>query len=175
MTHKIVAFLSFFILAFYSTAQINIEFETGNKTDALKDGFAKAIVKGGEAPYQYYWSNNATGLTSSISEGLVEGKEYTLVVTDAKGVETTANITVPTQNASESINAGFAPIVDIIGTGLMFDPFAFFGYDNNIYNNEGEVLTHANGDNKTTKYSFYCCMVSYRSYLFYIKNEVCKL
>lgn len=171
MNLKIVSFLSFFILTFLSTAQISIEFETGNKSDELKDGFATAIVKGGEAPYEYYWSNNATALTSNISEGLVEGKEYTLVVTDAKGGQTTGSVIVPTQNASESINIGFTPIVEAIGTGLMFDPFAFFGHDNKVYNEAGEALLHANGDNKTTSIPFIVVWLVIGAIFFTIKMK----
>ncbi|MCT4581851.1 MAG: amino acid carrier protein [Flavobacteriales bacterium] len=154
MKFKIIALLSFLVCSFYTTAQISVEFETGNKTDGLKDGFAKAIVKGGTPPYQFYWSNNATALTSDLSEKLVEGKEYTLVVTDANGEKAESTVIVPTKNLSESINIGFTPIVDAIGSFLMFDPFAFFGHDNKIYNNEGEVIRHANGDPKTTSIPF---------------------
>lgn len=154
MRHKIVVFISFLILSFYSTAQLTITFETVNESKELRDGIATATVIGGEIPYTYYWSNQSTELTSNTSKKLLEGKEYTLVVTDAKGNQATGKVSVPTENASERINIGFAPIVDAIGTVLMFDPFAYFGYDNKVYNNLGEVVTHANGDIKTTNIPF---------------------
>lgn len=154
MIHKIVVFFLFLFISFYSKAQINIEFETGNESDGLRDGFAKATVTGGEAPYVYYWSNQSTELTSNTSTKLLEGKDYKLKVTDAKGDTAFAIVNVPTQNVSENINIGFAPIVDAIGSVLMFDPFAYFGFDNKVYDNEGNVYTHANGDAKTTNIPF---------------------
>jgi AGCS family alanine or glycine:cation symporter len=45
------------------------------------------------------------------------------------------------------MNALFIPVVDAFGKILFFDPFATFNlYDNRVYNSQGEILTHPNGD-----------------------------
>ena len=135
-----------------SQAQIQIKFETDNASDDIDDGVAIATVSGGEAPYSYYWSNQGTSLDSTVSRGLREGKWYTLEVTDMTGEKQKSKVFVPTQNASEVINQIFNPIVEIIGSVLMSDPFAGLGmYDNTIYDADGNALYHANGDVKTKK------------------------
>lgn len=154
MNNKIFFFLTSLIFTVICSAQINIEFETENKSGELRDGYAKAIVTGGTEPYEYYWSNNKTATTSNVSLKLLEGKEYTLVVTDAKGEKATGVVTVKTENISEDINIGFAPIVDVIGSVIMSDPFALLGMDNKVYDEKGEILRHPNGDAQTTNIPF---------------------
>jgi AGCS family alanine or glycine:cation symporter len=171
MRIKLVVLVSFLSLVFTSKAQLSVEFETGNKTDGLRDGFAKATVKGGAEPYQYYWSNSNTSLDSFLSEGLIEGKPYSLEVTDAEGVTLKSTVTVPTDNISELINAKFTPVVDAIGSFLMFDPFAYFGFDNTVYKNNGEPLKHANGDIKKTSIPFIVVWLVLGALFFTIKMK----
>ena len=45
------------------------------------------------------------------------------------------------------MNALFIPVVGAFGKILFFDPFATFNlYDNRVYNSQGDLLTHPNGD-----------------------------
>ena len=52
-----------------------------------------ATASGGTAPYSYSWQQNGTEVAAGSSVNLQVGN-YTLVVTDAKGCGTTANVTV---------------------------------------------------------------------------------
>lgn len=55
------------------------------------DGSASVSASGGNAPYQYIWSNGQTGINAS---GLLAGT-YVVTVTDAYGCATTATALVP--------------------------------------------------------------------------------
>lgn len=136
-------------------SQLKVEFETGNKSGKLSDGWAHAKVSGGQSPYSFYWSQGSTSLVSDTSSGLTEGKWYTLKVTDAAGDTLIDKVVVTPINSSEKINAWFAPVVDNIGAVLMFDPFSFFGiYDNVIYDSNGVPERKENGDAKTMRMPF---------------------
>ena len=60
-----------------------------------KNGSVSVTVTGGMAPYTYAWSNGGT--TASMS-GLAAGT-YDVQITDAKGCQTSASVTVGTQNS----------------------------------------------------------------------------
>ncbi|RMG84990.1 MAG: hypothetical protein D6714_06825, partial [Bacteroidetes bacterium] len=68
----------------------------------LADGTATAMASGGLPPYEYTWSNGATG--TSIS-GLMPGT-YMVMATDANGCEGTAQVTV---GGSPDINLLLTP------------------------------------------------------------------
>lgn len=71
-------------------AALAVTTNTGNTTGT--DGFAAASVSGGNAPYQYSWSNG--GNTDSIG-GLAPGT-YAVTITDANGCTITAGNLVVT-------------------------------------------------------------------------------
>ncbi len=155
-------------------AEMKVEIKKFNniKEVKLKNGEAQAIVTGGTAPYTYYWSNQSTSLDSSYSRGLTEGVEYQLVVTDATGLKDTVKFEIEPANAGESINKFFKPVVGAIGSFLMFDPFAAVGlYDNKIYDDNGEIVLHANGDPKTKKIPFIVIWLVLGAIFFTIKMK----
>lgn len=147
--------LAVVMLPTFVFGQLDLNFETGNESGKLSDGWAYAKVTGGKPPYSYYWSQSSTSLEADTSKGLTEGKEYVLKVTDAAGDTVVGNVMVAPGNGSEKINAWFAPIVDHIGSVLMFDPFAFLNlYDNIIYGEDGLPKTKPNGDVNTMRIPF---------------------
>jgi len=134
---------------------IQLEIRLSNKTLKIQDGYAKAIVKGGQSPYTYKWSNQNTPLTSFESEGLNEGSEYTVKVTDANGKEASIAFEVPAESADEKINAFFVPIVNVMATFIMADIFATLHlYDPIIYDEDGKPRLKPNGDPHTMSIPF---------------------
>ena len=98
--------LGLFLLSFVPTkADITATYTTGNVSDDIDDGTVTVTVNGGTAPFQYYWSNQGTPLSSNVAEGLREGAEFTVQITDAKGEKTDLTVVVPTNSASEVINS----------------------------------------------------------------------
>jgi AGCS family alanine or glycine:cation symporter len=113
------------------------------------------IVKGGQAPYSYKWSNPNTPLTSFESEGLTEGSKYTVKVTDKNGLENQIAFKVPAKSADEKINAFFVPIVNFMATFIMADVFAALNlYDPIIYDENGNPELQPNGDPHTMSIPF---------------------
>ena len=105
-----------------------------NPSELINDGIIEVNVSGGTAPYTYKWSNQSASLTSNKAFGLVEGVEYSVVITDASGNTVTKEYTVPMQNISERFNGTFTPVVDAIAMVLFWDPFSAVGiYDPNVY------------------------------------------
>jgi AGCS family alanine or glycine:cation symporter len=169
----------FFFLFFISTfvighSQLKVDLKKYNNVTEkkLKNGEANAIVSGGQEPYSYYWSNQSTSLDSSWSRGLTEGVEYKLVVTDAAGLKDSVNFEIEPAFSGESINKFFKPIVDAIGSFLMYDPFAALGiYDNKIYDDAGNLVTHPNGDAKTKTIPFIVIWLVLGAIFFTIKMK----
>jgi len=150
-----VLLISFFLFNFASAQDLLIKVEKGNASKGINDGFAKAIVSGGSTPYIYTWSNKGTALNSELSNGLTEGSEYSLTVTDKEGAKIETKFTVEAESADEKINSFFVPVVDIIGTVVMFDIFAAAHiYDPVIYDKKGKALTNPNGTEKKMKIPF---------------------
>ncbi|MEN8122035.1 MAG: alanine/glycine:cation symporter family protein [Bacteroidota bacterium] len=134
---------------------LKLKIKFSNKSLNIQDGFAKAIVSEGKKPYTYKWSNQSTDLKSNISEGLIEGQKYSLTVTDSENNSVTQTFKIPTESADEKINAFFVPIVNVMSSLLMADIFAALNlYDPTIYDNNGNVMSHPNGDPRTMRIPF---------------------
>ncbi|RLD66462.1 MAG: amino acid carrier protein [Bacteroidetes bacterium] len=134
---------------------IKLEIKYSNKSLNIQDGFAKALVSEGKKPYTYKWSNQGTSLKSNTSEGLTEGQKYSLIVTDAENHSITQTFKIPAESADEKINAFFVPIVNVMSSLLMADIFAALNfYDPTIYDNEGNVMYHPNGDPRKMRIPF---------------------
>lgn len=162
------ALLPVFSFATTNTFDVNVEVE--NISNKINDGKATIVVKGGEAPYSYYWSNQNTELTSNTSRKLVEGVEHKVVVTDAKGDVVEKTFVIKTSNTSEFLNASFVPLVEVMYSFLFWDPFAAMSlYDNNIYNDNGQQLFHKNGDPQKKNIPFIVVWLVLGSIFFTIK------
>ncbi len=91
-------------------------------------------MSGGQAPYTYKWSNQSTSLKSKTASGLVEGIDYTVIVTDSQGESATGIYRVPSESLPEIFNGTAVPAVNGLGSVLFWDPFSAIGiYDPVIY------------------------------------------
>ncbi len=131
------ALLSIFCLFFLFTAyaqDLQVNANIGNPSREINDGFIELQVDGGTPPYQYKWSSQSTPLDSPRAEGLVEGVDYTVVVTDAAGAQVEKSYKVPAEAITEHFNGTFAPVVASMGSILFWDPFSAMGiYDPVVY------------------------------------------
>jgi len=163
--------IGFIIVTSLSFGQnLELDIKISNQSKKINNGVASVIVKGGTAPYIYYWSDRSTSLNSVIADGLTEGKEYSLEVTDANGLKSKTNFTIPSTSADEKINSFFTPVVDGIATILMFDIFATLHiYNPILHDDKGNVLKHANGDPKKMKIPFVVVWLVFGAVFFTIK------
>lgn len=144
-TRLFVLLLLFLTTILYSQDQferatdMTVSLELQNPSSEINNGVAKVIVKGGEAPFEYKWSNLTTSLESSQSTGLIEGMPYSITVTDARGKKVSAQFTIPAKSITEIFNSNVQPAVDVLGAVLFWDPFAAFGIHDPVvyttYNN----------------------------------------
>lgn len=149
---------------------LKIELKINNKSNKINDASASALVKGGTTPYIYKWTNQSTSLKSKTAEGLTEGKEYMLKVTDKSGKNDSIIFVVPTKSADEKINSFFVPVVDVVGTVLMFDIFAVLNIYNPVLTDDaGNILYHANGDPKKMKIPFVVVWLVFGALFFTVK------
>lgn len=150
-----LTFISLLFFSFSQAQNLKIEETLTNPTNLINDGVITLRVSGGEEPYSYKWSNQATPLSSNKAEGLVEGMAYTVIVTDTKGLSAEKTYTVPSEAITEIFNGTMRPIVDKIGAVLFWDPFAAVGlYDPVVYDDAGNPLIHPNGDYRTISIPF---------------------
>ncbi|MBC9796502.1 amino acid carrier protein [Sinomicrobium weinanense] len=126
-----------------------------NPSKVINDGQIVLQVEGGQEPYTYKWSDQDTPLASNKASGLTEGIPYEVTVTDAAGLSVTKEYKIPAKSITEIFNGTTQPIVDAIGSVLFWDPFAAVGiYDPVIYDDNGEMLLHPNGDPMTAAVPF---------------------
>ncbi|HEX5002979.1 MAG TPA: gliding motility-associated C-terminal domain-containing protein [Bacteroidia bacterium] len=88
------------------------------------NGMVNASVNGGTAPYNYMWSNGATGVNiNSLSAGI-----YTVTVTDVNGCNTsqTANVTQPAMALNAVVNA-VQPVLCNSGNSGFIDLYVIGG------------------------------------------------
>lgn len=122
--------LTLFAFAVNAQQELRVKEAVVNPSDRINDGAIDLQVLGGTPPYTYKWSNQSTPLTSNKAVGLTEGVEYSVTVTDAKGVSVTKNYKVETQAITEVFNGVMTPAVAGLETVLFWDPFAAIGiYD----------------------------------------------
>lgn len=142
-------FLAFCFVSTTLPAQFQVDVKTINPNGEIDNGEAEAVVTGDYvAPLQYFWSQASTPLTSNKSQGLSEGPEYTLEVTDANGTSVSSTFRVQPNSAAEHVNKTFIPFVNAISSIFFWDPFAAIGLRSGIvYKTEELVKTNA-GDSK---------------------------
>ena len=152
MKKLLLLFITTFYILSSTFAQLDVVGKTTNVSEDINDGKVSLVVSGGEAPYEYFWSNTSTSLTSSSAVKLTEGVEYTVMVTDINGLKLEKKFLIEPLSIQEKINNAFLPVVSFLDKVIFWDPFHSLGlYDNIIRNSSGEILENANGTNKTTK------------------------
>jgi AGCS family alanine or glycine:cation symporter len=128
-------------------AGLEVKAEVVNPTPQIQDGAIYITVSGGEAPYKYYWSLNHVPLDYAVAEGIDEGTQVTVIVTDALNRSQRISTMIPAESLSEKLNAIFIPLVDLLSAVFLWDPFSAIGiYDPIVYNSSGDVLRYPNGD-----------------------------
>jgi len=121
-------------------SEFEVSLELINPTREINDGEARLQVTGGRSPFQYKWSKQNTALDSKNADGLIEGSQHTVTVTDANGKSIEKEFTVPTISITEVFNSKVQPAVDFLGGILFWDPFAELGiYDPVVYSDEKEI------------------------------------
>lgn len=108
-------------------AQLSGNLSISNDSEKINDGRAIVNMETGEAPYTYKWSNQSTPLTSSMSSGLVEGVEFSVLVTDANGETLELSGEVQPESSEELINSLFLPAVNALSSVLFWAPLESFG------------------------------------------------
>ncbi|MBK5192041.1 MAG: SprB repeat-containing protein, partial [Flavobacteriaceae bacterium] len=127
------AIFTFSLFSIYAQ-DLNIKANVGNPSNLINDGFIDLEVEGGTPPYTYKWDNQSTLLTSSRSEGLVEGVPYSVVVTDSKGASSQKTYSVKAEAITEHFNGAFKPLVAQMEKVLFWDLFTAIGiYDPVVY------------------------------------------
>lgn len=117
-----------------SAGEMKVQLELLNPSSEINNGVAKVVVEGGQAPYQYKWSNVNTPLIAAESVGLIEGMEHSVLVSDASGNKVSKTFTIPTKSITEIFNSKVQPAVDVLGAVLFWDAFATLGiYDPVVY------------------------------------------
>ncbi len=125
----------FAFLSAYGIAQeLDLEAVVSNPSNEINDGVIEIKASGGQAPYTYKWSNEETSLKSAKAEGLTEGIDYTVIVTDSQGESATGVYRVSAESIPEIFNGTAVPAVEGLGSVLFWDPFSAIGiYDPVIY------------------------------------------
>ncbi len=144
---RLFATLAFLVLTIcysqsseYSGMALTLKMELSNPSSEINNGVAEVTVRGGEAPYEYKWTNPNTPLQSPQSTGLIEGMPYWVTVTDAKGNTASEKFTIPAKSITEIFNSNVQPAVDVLGAVLFWDPFATFGiYDPVVYTSHKNI------------------------------------
>ncbi len=169
------AFISLILLFTISVAQsqdMKIDLKLENQSNKIRNGVATADIIGGKAPFTYKWSNQSTPLDSKVANGLSEGSEYTLLVTDSEGFRDSVTFTIPAESVDEKINSFFVPVVNGIGSVIMYDIFAALSiYDPVLYNDDGSVIYHPNGDPQKMKIPFVVVWLVIGAIFFTIKMK----
>lgn len=130
-------------------------FEISNPSDKINDGRAIVQATGGVPPYRYYWSLKSIDTTSRTANGLIEGIDYTLTVTDTEGQSLTQEFIIPQESVAEYFNGTFKPVVDAFARVIFWDPFHALGlYDNRVYRDDGTVARNPNGSVRTNSIPF---------------------
>jgi AGCS family alanine or glycine:cation symporter len=119
-------FLAFFTIQGLN-AQLSGSLSISNDSEKINDGRAEVTVENGQPPYTYKWTNQKTPLTSSMSSGLVEGVEFSVIVTDANGESVELKGEVQPESSEEVINSLFLPAVNALSSVLFWAPLESFG------------------------------------------------
>ena len=133
LKNLVVLILTVFSFSVFS-ADFSAELKVENPTAEINDGEAYVITSGGTPPFTYKWSSEKTPLSSSNCKELTEGRDFSVVVTDADGNTKELSGKIETESIAEKINKFFVPIVGVMSDFLFSDPFSAIGiYDPTVY------------------------------------------
>ncbi len=165
-----------FLTLFNTSRATDVTYEVINPSKQIKDSKILLTVKNGKEPYRFYWSDKNTSLNSSIADNLTEGSEYTVLITDANGINVTKTIYIPTSSVDEKINSFFIPIVNFMEIILFGDPFTRLGiYDSTIYGKNNIPLKYPNGDVKRNTIPFIVIWLMFGAIFFTIRMKFVNL
>lgn len=117
-----------------TAGEMAVQLELHNPSSEINDGLAKVVIDGGQAPFEYKWSNVDTPLYEAESTGLIEGMEHSVIISDASGKSVTKTFKIPAKSITEIFNSKVQPAVDVLGAVLFWDAFATIGvYDPVVY------------------------------------------
>lgn len=133
LKNLVVLILSVYSFSVFS-ADFSAELKVENPTAEINDGEAYVITSGGTPPFTYKWSSEKTPLSSSNCKELTEGRDFSVLVTDADGNTKELSGKIETESIAEKINKFFVPIVGVMSDFLFSDPFSAIGiYDPTVY------------------------------------------
>lgn len=164
-------FFSLLSIGLFAQGKLKVDnFEISNPSSEINDGRASISVTGGEKPYHYKWSNQNTDTLSRTSNKLVEGLNYSVVVTDAAGNTVSQEFEIPSESIAETLNGIMKPVVDGISTVIFWDPFFAMGlYDNRVLTDEGDLAKFPNGDVRTNTIPFIVLWLIFGAIFFTIR------
>jgi len=155
MKKGIFILMSFLSLGLLNAQDLSVTHTTTDSSDELQTAVITINATGGQAPYQYFWSEKSVDTNTFKLEKATEGKEYSVKVVDANKQSQEITFEVPTNSIPESLSASFAPVVNFMDKYFFFDPFHAIGlYDNRVMDDNGQVLLNPNGTEKTIKLPF---------------------
>ncbi|ARV10418.1 amino acid carrier protein [Winogradskyella sp. PC-19] len=155
MKKSLLLIFTILLPLFNFSQDLSVTQKVTDDSDELNTAKIVIDVQGGQAPYQYFWSEKSVDTKTSVINGATEGKEYSVKVVDANGKEKELTFEVPTNSVPESMSAAFAPVVGFMDTYFFFDPFHAIGlYDNRVKDENGVVLKNPNGTDRTIKVPF---------------------
>jgi AGCS family alanine or glycine:cation symporter len=147
--------MSFLSLTLLNAQDLKVTHSISDASDEINTAVINISVTNGQAPYQYFWSENSVDTQTFKLEGATEGKKYSVKVVDANNTSKEITFKVPTNSVPEALSASFAPVVVFLDTYFFFDPFHAIGlYDNRVKDDNGKVLLNPNGTPKTIKLPF---------------------
>ena len=155
MKKSVFILIMFLSLGFLNAQDLNVTHTVSDDSDEINTAVISVVATGGQAPYQYFWSEKSVDTKTSQITKATEGKEYTVKVVDANNISKELVINVPTNSIPESLSNSFQPVVNFMDKYFFFDPFHAIGlYDNRVKDDNGDVLLNPNGTEKTIKLPF---------------------
>ena len=147
--------MSFLSLTLLNAQDLNVTHNITDASDEINTAVITINVTGGQAPYQYFWSEKSVDTKTTVLVKATEGKEYSVKVVDANNKTKELTFEVPTNSFPETLSASFAPVVNFMDKYFFFDPFHGLGmYDNRVTDDNGKVLLNPNGTERTIKLPF---------------------
>ncbi|MCB7480950.1 amino acid carrier protein [Christiangramia sediminis] len=121
-------------------SDLEVSLKLINPTQEINDGETRVKVQGGQPPYQFKWSKQSVALDSKKAQGLIEGLDYSVTVTDSEGNTVKKDFSIKANSITEIFNSKVQPAVDFLGNILFWDPFAAIGiYDPVVYTDQKEI------------------------------------